>query len=93
MADVGVGGAGYNTTYECAALGVPLISFAFQRLYDRQARRAQQHNYEVQTIDEAIALVQRLLQQTSKPIPNQRNYVNGALQAVQLIESITCRQK
>jgi hypothetical protein len=92
MADVVVGGAGYNTTYECAALGVPLISFAFHRLYDRQARRAQQHNYEVQTIDEAIALVQRLLQQTSKPIPNQRNYVNGVLQAVQLIESVICRQ-
>jgi predicted glycosyltransferase len=93
MADVVVGGAGYNTTYECAALGVPLISFAFQRLYDRQARRAQQHNYGVQTIDEAIALVRRLLQQTSKSTtPNQRNYVNGALQAVQLIESVICRQ-
>nr|WP_268896632.1 glycosyltransferase [Hassalia byssoidea] len=28
VADVVVGGAGYNTVYECAALGVPLVAIA-----------------------------------------------------------------
>ncbi|MBW4572535.1 MAG: hypothetical protein KME31_32500 [Tolypothrix carrinoi HA7290-LM1] len=36
VADVVVGGAGYNTVYECAALGVPLVAIALKRLYDRQ---------------------------------------------------------
>ncbi|WP_157171274.1 hypothetical protein ACF3DV_15435 [Chlorogloeopsis fritschii PCC 9212] len=31
-----VGGGGYNTVYECAAVGVPLVAFAFKRLHDRQ---------------------------------------------------------
>lgn len=87
IADVVVGGAGYNTTYECLALDVPLISFAFQRLYDRQTHRAQQHNYQVESVTEAIALVQHLLHQNPKLASfGQRNYINGALQAVQLIE-------
>jgi hypothetical protein len=88
MADVVVGGAGYNTTYECAALKVPLISFAFKRLYDRQARRAQQHSYEVCSVTEAIALVKALLQQAAEPRQQrQLSYTNGVFRAVELIES------
>lgn len=34
-ADVVVGGGGYNTFYECAALEVPLVAFTMHRRYDR----------------------------------------------------------
>lgn len=34
-ADVVVGGGGYNTFYECAALQVPLVTFTMDRRYDR----------------------------------------------------------
>jgi UDP:flavonoid glycosyltransferase YjiC (YdhE family) len=88
MADVVVGGGGYNTTYECAALKVPLISFAFERLYDRQARRAQQHSYQVWSVAEAIALVKILLHQAAEPNQKRQfSYTNGVFRAVELIES------
>nr|WP_290221087.1 hypothetical protein [Trichocoleus desertorum] len=88
MADVVVGGAGYNTTYECAALKVPLISFTFKRLYDRQARRAQQHSYEVCSVTEAIALVTTLLQPATEPRQQRQfSYTNGVFRAAELIES------
>ncbi len=87
VADVVVGGAGYNTTYECAALQIPLVSFAFPRLYDRQLRRAERSNYLVQSIPEAIATVKTLLQQSPQRRCNQPvNYVNGAVEAVKEIE-------
>ncbi len=38
-ADVVVGAGGYNTVYECLAVGVPLVAFAFERKYDRQKIR------------------------------------------------------
>lgn len=87
VADVVVGGAGYNTTYECAALQIPLVSFAFPRLYDRQLRRAERSNYLVQSIPEAIATVKTLLQQSPQRRRNRPiNYVNGAVEAVKEIE-------
>ncbi|WP_242072010.1 glycosyltransferase [Nostoc sp. FACHB-110] len=81
-ADIVLGGAGYNTVYECAALGVPLIAFAWPRLYDRQAKRATKA-YKVQNIKQAIATVKILLDK-EKPkhtfcLPN---YINGAVQAI-----------
>ena len=39
LADIIIGGAGYNTVYECAALNIPLITFPLRRQYDRQAQR------------------------------------------------------
>ena len=84
-ADVVVGGAGYNTVHECAALGVPLVTFAFKRLYDRQDRRAQQHSHWVKDVEEAIATVQTILNQ-SHPRPASPTYSNGAVLAVQQIE-------
>jgi len=81
-ADVVVGGAGYNTVYECAALGVPLVAFAFQRLYDRQAKRANKA-YRVRHIEEAIATIKILLDRgkidNNSSVPT---YINGAIQAM-----------
>jgi hypothetical protein len=83
-ADVVVGGAGYNTVYECAAVGVPLVTFAFKRLYDRQKVRALRCAYCVEEIEEAIATVGMLQNQVSnRPV----NYPNGAVEAVRLIEN------
>jgi hypothetical protein len=81
-ADIVVGGAGYNTIYECAALGVPLVAFAFKRLYDRQAKRANKA-YRVRNIKEAIAIVTILLDR-EKPANNSSvaTYINGAIQAM-----------
>ncbi|MBD2452050.1 UDP-N-acetylglucosamine--LPS N-acetylglucosamine transferase [Nostoc sp. FACHB-152] len=85
-ADVVVGGAGYNTVYECAALGVPLVAFAFKRLYDRQAKRAKKV-YRVTTIAEAVTTVRTLLEKVELAnhlfVPS---YVNGAVQAVNHIQ-------
>ena len=39
-ADVVIGGAGYNTVYECLAYGVPLVARPWPRKYDRQRLRA-----------------------------------------------------
>jgi hypothetical protein len=87
-ADIVVGGAGYNTVYECAALDVPLVAFALGRMYDRQEKRASK-SYQVQDIENAIATVRMLLNQV-KPgkKPSVPNYINGAIQAVRLIEEI-----
>ncbi|AFY44943.1 hypothetical protein [Nostoc sp. PCC 7107] len=79
-ADVVVGGGGYNTVYECAALGVPLVAFAFERLYDRQAKRAKKA-YTVNNIEEAIITVRKLLDHNLS-VPS---YINGATNAVHLI--------
>lgn len=90
-ADVVVGGAGYNTVYECAALGVPLVAFAFKRLYDRQHRRASQSTYFVQSFEEAIITVQMLLDNIKNRICREENsssFINGAVQAVGLIEKM-----
>ena len=89
-ADIVVSSAGYNTVHECAAVGVPLVAFAFKRLYDRQQRRASKLAYWVQSVEEAIATVQLLLAQpSSKPRPHRISYVNGAVEAVRLIEQVS----
>jgi len=84
-ADIVVGGAGYNTVYECAAVGVPLVALAFLRLYDRQANRAKKA-YSVQNIQDAIATVSTLLNtvkvKNNSSVPN---YINGVMQALHLI--------
>lgn len=86
-ADVVVGGAGYNTVYECAAVGVPLVALAFHRMYDRQAKRAKK-GYCVQNITEAVATVKILLdQQPSEKTPCMSTYINGAVQAMHQIMS------
>jgi hypothetical protein len=89
-ADIVIGGAGYNTVYECGAVGVPLVALAFPRLYDRQQKRADK-SYWVQDLNllDIYATVRTLLDQIQPdkkpPLPS---YVNGAVQAVQKIEQI-----
>ncbi|MEP0753856.1 hypothetical protein NDA03_16680 [Trichocoleus sp. Lan] len=82
-ADVVAGGAGYNTVHECAAVGVPLVAFAFKRLYDRQKVRALRCAYCVEEIEDAIATVAMLQNQVSN---RPADYPNGAVEAVRLIE-------
>lgn len=85
-ADVVVGGGGYNTFYECAAVGVPLVAFAFPRQYDRQAHRvltATGSATLVNAIDSAIAATIALLETPRKRQPP--TFVNGAVQAADLI--------
>ncbi|MDZ8054897.1 MAG: UDP-N-acetylglucosamine--LPS N-acetylglucosamine transferase [Aulosira sp. ZfuVER01] len=94
-ADVVVGGAGYNTVYECAAVGVPLVALALDRLYDRQERRAYK-SYGVQNIadvlfdDQLLCIDQTvsLLLEQAEPGKNSSvpSYINGAVQAVDRIE-------
>lgn len=96
-ADVVIGGAGYNTVYECAAVRVPLVAIPLERLYDRQEKRAYKsywvQNYQDATFDEQLlniyAMVRRILDEAipanSFPIPS---YINGAMEAVRQIEQV-----
>jgi len=61
FASIAIGAAGYNTVYECKALGIPLVSFPCQRTYDRQAERAAANCFAVKTIEDCVATVERLL--------------------------------
>ncbi|ABA21145.1 hypothetical protein Ava_1522 [Trichormus variabilis ATCC 29413] len=84
-ADIVIGSGGYNTVYECAAVGVPLVALALPRLYDRQQKRASK-GYWVQNIEDAIVTVRLILQQLKlgkpSPIPT---YTNGAIAAMRHI--------
>jgi hypothetical protein len=87
IADVVVGGAGYNTVAECEALGVPLVAIAQPRLYDRQGLRLQRYGVEIADSAEVIATVRRLLHQCSERTQSSRRaYCNGATQALAIIE-------
>jgi hypothetical protein len=88
-ADIVVSSAGYNTVHECAAVGVPLVAFALKRLYDRQHRRAFKCAHWVQNIEEAIATVELLLNQQHTNTQQQPiSYINGAAEAVNIIEQL-----
>ena len=89
VADVVVSGAGYNTVAECAALNVPLVTFALKRLYDRQAQRAQRTSYPVDHATAAIALIRKLLSRSNSDSRRTKpTYSNGATQAVDRIEHL-----
>lgn len=81
-ADIVIGSAGYNTVYECAAVGVPLVALALPRLYDRQQKRASR-GYWVQNIEDAMITVRLILEQLelTKPSPAP-TYTNGAIAAM-----------
>lgn len=88
-ADVVVGSGGYNTVYECQAIGVPLVAFPFRRLYDRQQARVERlHSGAVLLVDSiegAIAAIRHFLNYNLEKSPT---FINGAVSAVQLIEQI-----
>ncbi|MBD2041741.1 hypothetical protein [Microcoleus sp. FACHB-672] len=96
-ADVVVGGAGYNTFYECLSVGVPLVAFAFKRQYDRQEMRVLRwiENQAtvpvklVESVEGALSAVCDFLNQAKKSISSAeipKAYMNGAAGAVKLIE-------
>lgn len=98
-ADVVVGGAGYNTFYECLSVGVPLVAFAFKRQYDRQEMRVLRwiENQAtvpvklVESVEGALSAVCDFLNQANKSISSTKipkAYLNGAAGAVKLIEKI-----
>lgn len=92
VANVVVGGGGYNTVSECQALGIPLVSFAFKRLYDRQRIRLQKLHRQhptaiVGSIADAIAAIYDFLDwNITKPSPS---FDNGAVDAVVKIELLS----
>jgi Glycosyltransferase family 28 C-terminal domain len=94
-ADVVIGGAGYNTVYECAAVGVPLVALALERLYDRQDKRACKnfcvHNIENTKFDYQLLHIKQTVNLILEQAKSGKNssvpfYINGAVQAVDQIE-------
>lgn len=79
-ADVVVGAGGYNTVYECVAVGVPLVALALPRLYDRQTKRANKIN-QVQNIPDAVFTVKKILNTVTKT-HLRPTYTNGAIAAL-----------
>ncbi len=79
--DLLIGAGGYNTIAEARAVGVPLIGFARQRLYDRQARRL--HS------DECLAnvddLVDRVRSARRRDAARSVQFVNGTHSATDAI--------
>lgn len=80
-----ISGAGYNTVFECYALGKPLIAFAWPRQYDRQRHRGQQWAQLVETPQAAIDAVKDLLQASRNPNQIQL-YRNGIGDAIAIID-------
>ncbi|MEB3882917.1 hypothetical protein [Lyngbya sp. CCY1209] len=96
-ADVVVGSGGYNTVYECQALGIPLVSRPFRRLYDRQLQRLNRIVGDprrspaiiVGDADMAVEAVAALL---PLALPRNLRYENGAIAAVEAIEELDNRE-
>lgn len=87
FADGVVGAAGYNTTYECAALGVPLVSLPMERKYDRQAQRAAAQSIPAMSIEDCIQAVGVILAKT--PLRSQPMAMrNGVHEAIALISNL-----
>lgn len=87
FADMVIGGAGYNLSYECAALKIPLIALPLRRQYDRQIHRAMQLSTPVRNAEECMAVVAQYLEnRTCKPF--QLSYTNGVYAACQSIDAI-----
>ena len=98
LADMVIGGAGYHTIYECAALDVPLVALPLRRKYDRQAERAAGLSIPVKNQAECIEAVAWILdrvlsagEENLRSHPNHTaklNYPNGVHTAVQCISQI-----
>lgn len=93
IADLIIGGGGYNTISEAIALKIPLIVLPHPRLYDRQLMRIQRvietGNNQIKlarNIREVIKQVNYLITKL-KPKPN-LHYENGVLDAINKIESL-----
>ncbi len=86
-----IGGGGYNTVYECQALGVPLIARPWPRQYDRQALRlARAGATPVDTPQQAAAAALEAL--ARGPAQPPRPFSNGAHEAAALIARANVRK-
>jgi hypothetical protein len=85
-ARVVIGGAGYNTVHECAALNVPLVARPWPRKYDRQWLRARRAAACVKSVSEAVRAAMDLLDR--EPPPPSCQFKNGALEAAALIDRL-----
>ena len=77
-ADGVIGGAGYNTVYETAACGVPLVARAWPRKYDRQHLRARRAARVAGDPEEAAAAALELLGRSAGGM----KFENGAMEAM-----------
>lgn len=91
IADLVIGGGGYNTISEVMALKIPLIVLPQPRLYDRQLMRIQRivekGNYYIKiatNLQEVITTANYLLHKIKKE--SNFNYHNGVLEALKLID-------
>ncbi|WP_008310565.1 hypothetical protein [Leptolyngbya sp. PCC 6406] len=89
LADIVIGGGGYNLTYECAALGKPLIALPLPRRYDRQFDRSCRHSFTASNPAHCLGMIAQILArlpwvQPEPAVPN----VNGVHQAVREIQAL-----
>ncbi len=91
-ADVAVVGGGYNSSFECLAVGVPWVATPFPRRYDRQDYRIQQAKSQFRDrlasatqVEKAIAYVSLYLQQSCQQVS--QIPLDGAENAVKAIEN------
>ncbi len=89
-ADLVIAGAGYNTMYECLALGIPLLAMPFKRMYDRQELRIEKCQKlgkveKIENIETVINGIEKYLKLNYQQKPVIK-FINGAIEAVKLIE-------
>ncbi len=91
-ADLVIGGGGYHTVHECAAVGVPLLALPRPRLYDRQRLRLQ-HRASRQTlhvVDDPASLVEGLTDRLTMPrLKSTDSSLNGCHLAVEYLETLS----
>jgi predicted glycosyltransferase len=90
IADLIIGGGGYNTISEAIALKIPLIVLAHARLYDRQLMRIKRV---MEKYPNQIKLARNIMEITKmvnevQNIKLNLNYKNGVLDGIKLIESL-----
>ncbi len=83
LADVVIGGGGYNTVFECNALNIPLVALPHKRLYDCQYTRiiTQQKKNDLiflaRNTAQVIKLTQQLLSVTKSKSLKPPRFLNG----------------
>jgi hypothetical protein len=98
-ADVVIGGAGYNTIYECLAMGVPLVARPWPRKYDRQELRAKRaagrgHVVVVESPAEAAAAAAAIVVlKAPQPLERRVSFHNGAVDAAGAIALLTSHER
>lgn len=88
LSSVVIGSGGYNISYECSALKVPLLALAQSRMYDRQKLRLLdlKHHYfdtETQVLEGFAEFIAQTQANQSIPL-----FENGVASAVQKIEEL-----